>query len=198
MANIGCPVEKLGMSQVFSNDGSSIPVTVLRVLDSEICSMKTHEKHGYSAAVLKYKFGKKLKLKELRFLSNLHSYKVGDKVDASSFKGCSFIDVSGSSIGKGFAGSMKRHNFAGLEASHGVSVSHRSHGSTGNRAYPGRVFKGKKMSGHMGDRNVTSQNLSVFEIDEELGLLVVMGSVPGHRHSLLFVTDSVKKPFLNA
>ena len=208
----GLIAKKLGMSRVFEMDGTHVPVTVLHVDGLEVVSVRTKEKDGYSAVQLgcgnvkaknlskplKGHFAKanvepKQKLAEFR-VSEDCLLSVGDKLSVEHFVSGQFVDVCGTSIGKGFAGVMKRHNFAGLEASHGVSISHRSHGSTGQRQDPGKVFKGKKMAGHLGDERITVQNLKVVSVDASKGLIMVKGAVPGSENSWVYVTDAVKKP----
>ena len=207
----GLIAKKLGMSRIFEMDGTHVPVTVLHVDGLEVVSIRTKEKDGYSAVQLgcgnvkaknlskplKGHFAKanvepKQKLAEFR-VSDDCMLSVGDKLSVEHFVAGQFVDVCGTSIGKGFAGVMKRHNFAGLEASHGVSISHRSHGSTGQRQDPGKVFKGKKMAGHLGDERVTVQNLKVVSVDASKGLIMVKGAVPGSENSWVYVTDAVKK-----
>ena len=207
----GLIAKKLGMSRIFEMDGTHVPVTVLHVDGLEVVSIRTKEKDGYSAVQLgcgsvkaknlskplKGHFAKanvepKQKLAEFR-VSDECMLSVGDKLSVEHFVAGQFVDVCGTSIGKGFAGVMKRHNFAGLEASHGVSISHRSHGSTGQRQDPGKVFKGKKMAGHLGDERVTVQNLKVVSVDADKGLIMVKGAVPGSENSWVYVTDAVKK-----
>lgn len=207
----GLIAKKLGMMQIFTEDGTQVPVTVLKVDPCTVIEQKTEEKHGYSAVMLgvgevaprklskpqremfvKKQMDPKKLLKEFRVdASNMMD--VGSVVDASHLAQGQFIDVTGVSIGKGFAGGMKRHNFGGLRASHGVSVSHRSHGSTGNRQDPGKVFKNKKMAGHMGARKVTKLNLFVQSVDAERGVIYVKGSVPGAKNGIVFVRDAIKK-----
>ena len=208
----GLIAKKLGMSRVFEMDGTHVPVTVLHVDGLEVVDVRTKEKDGYTAVQLgcgsikaknlskplKGHFAKanvepKKKLAEFR-VSDDCLLSVGDKLSVEHFVPGQFVDVCGTSIGKGFAGVMKRHNFAGLEASHGVSISHRSHGSTGQRQDPGKVFKGKKMAGHLGDERVTVQNLKVVSVDADKGLIMVKGGVPGAEHGWVYVTDAVKKP----
>lgn len=203
--------KKLGMSRIFDVDGTHVPVTVLQVDGLEVVATKTQEKDGYTSVQLgcgavkeknlskplKGYFAKanvepKKKLAEFR-VSEDCLLSVGDKLSVEHFVPGQYVDVCGTSIGKGFAGVMKRHNFAGLEASHGVSISHRSHGSTGQRQDPGKVFKGKKMAGHMGDERVTVQNLKVVSIDADKGLIMVKGGVPGSENTWVYVTDAVKK-----
>ena len=207
----GLIAKKLGMSRIFEMDGTHVPVTVLHVDGLEVVSIRTKEKDGYSAVQLgcgsikaknlskplKGHFAKanvepKQKLAEFR-VSDDCLLSVGDKLSVEHFVAGQFVDVCGTSIGKGFAGVMKRHNFAGLEASHGVSISHRSHGSTGQRQDPGKVFKGKKMAGHLGDERVTVQNLKVVSVDADKGLIMVKGAVPGSENSWVYVTDAIKK-----
>jgi large subunit ribosomal protein L3 len=202
---------KMGMTRLFGVDGSHIPVTVLKVDDCEVVAVRTVEKDGYTAVQLgagkakpknvtkpmrghfaKAKVEPKAEVAEFRVAEDA-LLGVGERVHVGHFVAGQFVDVAGLSIGKGFAGAMKRHNFSGLRASHGVSVSHRSHGSTGQRQDPGRVFKGKKMAGHMGHRNVTVQNLEVFGVDPDQGLILIRGGVPGAKGSWLRVTDAVKK-----
>ena len=207
----GLIAKKLGMSRVFEMDGTHVPVTVLHVDGLEVVSVRTKEKDGYTAVQLgcgnvkaknlskplKGHFAKanvepKQKLAEFR-VSDDCLLSVGDKLSVEHFVPGQFVDVCGTSLGKGFAGVMKRHNFAGLEASHGVSISHRSHGSTGQRQDPGKVFKGKKMAGHMGDERVTVQNLKVVSVDADKGLIMVKGAVPGSENGWVYVTDAIKK-----
>ena len=187
----GLIAKKLGMSRIFETDGTHVPVTVLAVDGLEVVDVRTQERDGYTAVQLgtgsikaknvskpmKGHFAKanvepKRKLAEFR-VSEDCLLSVGDKLSVEHFVPGQFVDVCGTSIGKGFAGVMKRHNFAGLEATHGVSISHRSHGSTGQRQDPGKVFKGKKMAGHMGNERVTVQNLKVVAVDADKGLIMV-------------------------
>ena len=207
----GLIAKKLGMSRIFSTDGTHVPVTVLEVSGLEVVDVRTMERDGYTAVQLgtgsvkaknlskpmkghfaKAKVEPKKKLAEFR-VSEDCLLSVGDKLSVEHFVPGQFVDVCGTSIGKGFACVMKRHNFAGLEATHGVSISHRSHGSTGQRQDPGKVFKGKKMAGHMGDERVTVQNLKVVAIDADKGLIMVKGGVPGSENGWVYVTDAVKK-----
>lgn len=200
--------KKLGMTRVFSNDGRDIAVTVLQVEQHEVLFHKTIEKHGYEAVVVGtvetnekrltkpmqgyFKaLGKKCykKLKEFRIAAG-EAPAVGTVYGVEMFTAGQFVDVTGRSIGKGFAGGMKRHNFGGLRASHGVSVCHRSHGSIGNREDPGKVFKGKKMAGHLGDETVTVQNMKVYGTDGNL--LLIQGGVPGAEGSYVLIRDAVK------
>ncbi len=207
----GLIAKKLGMSRIFDVDGTHVPVTVLQVDGLEVVAVKTAEKDGYTSVQLgcgnvkaknltkplKGYFAKanvepKSKLVEFR-VSEDCLLSVGDKLSVEHFVPGQYVDVCGTSIGKGFAGVMKRHNFAGLEATHGVSISHRSHGSTGQRQDPGKVFKGKKMAGHMGNERVTVQNLKVVSVDADKGLIMVKGGVPGSENGWVYVTDAVKK-----
>jgi large subunit ribosomal protein L3 len=207
----GIIAKKLGMSSMFTEKGERITLTFLQMDNCQVVGQKTIAKDGYSAVVLgavlkkPSKVSKSMKtvfanakvepraiLREFR-VAEANLLEIGSEIKPSHYEIGQYIDVSGRSIGKGFAGVMKRHNFRGLEATHGVSVSHRSHGSTGQCQDPGKVFKGKKMAGHMGDRSVTIQNLQVVEIDEEKGLLIVSGNVPGSKGNYVFVKDAVKK-----
>lgn len=206
----GLVAKKLGMTQIFIDSGVQVPLTVLEVFPSVVISQKLLEKDGYNALQLACCPVSANKLsKPLRgFFSakNIEPYKiikefrvdassllpVNQQLDVSHFLAGTFVDVTGFTIGKGFAGSMKRHNFGGLRASHGVSVSHRSHGSTGNRQDPGKVFKNKKMAGHMGCKKVTKLNLLVHDIDQERGLLFIKGAVPGSKNSYLYIRDAIK------
>lgn len=207
----GLIAKKLGMSRIFEADGTHVPVTVLSVDGLKVVDVKTQDRDGYTAVQLgtgnakasrvskplKGHFAKanvepKQKLGEFR-VSEDCLLSVGDELSVEHFVPGQYVDVCSVSVGKGFAGVMKRHNFAGLEASHGVSISHRSHGSTGQRQDPGKVFKGKKMAGHMGDERVTVQNLKVVAIDGAKGLIMVKGGVPGSENVWVRVTDAVKK-----
>ncbi|MDJ1313121.1 MAG: 50S ribosomal protein L3 [Candidatus Midichloria mitochondrii] len=207
----GAIVKKLGMSQLFIEDGRSLPVTILEFQNNVVLGSKNKDRHGYDAVIMGYgkaklnKITKPMKgilakagvesvrgVKEFR-VSGDCLIELGKVLSINHFVKGQYIDVTADSIGKGFAGAMKRHNFAGLEASHGVSVSHRSHGSTGNRTDPGKVFKGKKMAGHLGDERVTVQNLKIVDIDENLGVMAVLGAVPGAVGSEVIVRDAVKK-----
>jgi large subunit ribosomal protein L3 len=207
----GVLAEKLGMTRVFDDDGTHVPVSVLRVQDCEVVAARRPDKDGYAAVQLgvgraktknvtkpmrghfaKAKVTPKAKLAEFR-VSEDALLDPGTSLSVGHFVVGQYVDVCGTSIGKGFAGAMKRWGFKGLRASHGVSISHRSHGSTGNRQDPGRVFKGKKMAGHMGNRRVTVQNLEVVGIDQERGLLLVKGAVPGARGGYVRVTDAIKR-----
>ena len=209
----GLIATKIGNSSYFSENGNVIPVTVLKVDECIVSNIKTLEKDGYSSLQVVSIDGKsdikKIKKPQQKLFANIKSdpkkvikefrihpenqLEIGTKLNVSHFKKDQFVDVTSNSIGKGFAGAMKRHNFAGLRASHGVSISHRSHGSTGQNQDPGKVFKGKKMAGHMGAKKVTKQNLKVIDVDEENKILIINGSVPGRKNSVVFVNDSVKK-----
>ena len=213
MSRTGLITTKLGNTSYYNENGTSVNVTILKVDDCIVSNIKTLEKNGYNAVQLASidtgKDVKKIKKPQRKNFSsiNLNPKKVikefrvdeknileiGTSLNASHFKANQFIDASSISIGKGFAGAMKRHNFGGLRASHGVSISHRSHGSTGQNQDPGRVFKGKKMAGRMGSKRVTKQNLKVIKIDEANNLIVVKGSVPGKKKSIVFIKDSIKK-----
>jgi len=205
---------KMGNSSFYLDDGTNTHVTVLKVDECIVADVKTSEKDGYNAVKLasidtlkdisnikkpqrkifsSINISPKKILKEFR-VDNENILEVGTKLNVDHFKVNQFIDASSISIGKGFAGVMKRHNFGGLRASHGVSISHRSHGSTGQNQDPGRVFKGKKMAGRMGNRKVTKQNLKIIEIDNINNLLIVKGSVPGKKNSIIYLKDSVKRP----
>jgi large subunit ribosomal protein L3 len=207
----GILAQKLGMTRLFDAEGGHVPVSVLRVEDCEVVAARRTDRDGYAAVQLgvgrakaktvskpmrghfaKAKVTPKVRLAEFR-VSEDALLEPGTALTVAHFVIGQYVDVCGTSIGKGFAGAMKRWGFKGLRASHGVSVSHRSHGSTGNRQDPGRVFKGKKMAGHMGDRRVTVQNLEVIGIDNERGLLLVKGAVPGARGGYVRVTDAVKR-----
>jgi large subunit ribosomal protein L3 len=207
----GLIAKKIGMTNVYGDGGVEVAVTVLQVENCQVVAQKTNDKHGYTAVQVgvgaakvknvskplrghyaKAKVAPKTKLVEFRVQENA-LLEPGTEIVASHFVLGQFVDIAGNTIGKGFAGVMKRHNFAGLEATHGVSVAHRSHGSTGQRQDPGRVFKGKKMAGHMGTVRVTVQNLEVISVDDEKGLILVRGAVPGASNGLVLVKDSVKK-----
>src|SRR5512135_619336 len=194
----GLLAQKLGMTRIFAADGNHVPVTVLKVDHCQVVAVRTDETNGYNAVQLgvgaakvknvskaqrghfaKAKVEPKRELAEFR-VSKEALLEVGAELSVEHFLPGQFVDVVGTSIGKGFAGVMKRHNFGGLRASHGVSVSHRSHGSTGQRQDPGKVFKGKKMAGHLGDVRVTVQNLKVVLTDPERGLIGILGAIPGN------------------
>ena len=208
---IGLIGKKIGMSREFMHSGLSIPVTILAIEKGRIINVFTKEKRRYDA--IQVGFGKikssKLKkqmkgffvkksteprkfLKEFR-VNNISEYKEGNEIGLELFKDEKFVDIKSKTIGKGFAGVMKRHNFSGLRASHGVSVSHRSGGSTGQNQDPGRVFKGKKMAGHMGNKFRTIQNLEIIKSDLENNLIFVKGSVPGSKNSMVLIQKNVKK-----
>ena len=208
----GIIAQKMGMTRLFSEDGRHVPVTVLKVDNCQVVAQKTAEKDGYTALQLgvgtakakntpkpqrghfaKAKVEPKRRLVEFRVADDA-LVDVGTEIKPSHFVAGQKVDVVGTSIGKGFAGGMKRHNFAGLEASHGVSISHRSHGSTGHSQDPGKVFKGKKMAGHMGDRRVTTQNLEVHATDDTEGLILIRGAVPGAKGGYVLISDAVKRP----
>jgi len=208
----GLIARKEGMSRIFDEDGRHIPVTVLKVDECQVIAVRSEEKDGYVAVQLgsgkakvkrtskanrghfaKAKVEPKKKLAEFR-VSNENILEVGAELGANHFIAGQYVDVTGTSIGKGFAGAMKRHNFGGLRATHGVSISHRSHGSTGQCQEPGRVFKGKKMAGHMGAERVTTQNLEIIAVDLEDNLILVKGAVPGSKQGWVLINDAVKKP----
>ncbi len=207
----GLIAQKMGMTRVYSDSGEQVPVTVLKVDNLQVVAQRTEERNGYSAVQLGAGLAKvknttkpmrghfavakvepKRKLAEFR-VSPENMLDVGVELSAEHFVPGQKVDVTGVSIGKGFAGAMKRHNFGGLRASHGVSISHRSHGSTGQCQDPGKVFKGKKMAGHMGSTRVTTQNLEVVRTDAERGLVLIKGAVPGSKGSWITIRDSVKK-----
>jgi large subunit ribosomal protein L3 len=207
----GLIARKLGMTRLFSDAGEHLPVTVLKVDDCQVVAVRSQASDGYAAVQLgvgkakvantsqalrghfaKAKVEPKRKLAEFRVAPDA-LIEVGAEISAEHFVPGQFVDVTGTSIGRGFAGVIKRHGFSGLRASHGVSVSHRSHGSTGQRQDPGRVFKGKKMAGHMGDQRVTTQNLEVVSTDAERGLILVKGAVPGAEGGWVLVRDAVKR-----
>jgi len=208
--SIGLVGKKIGMTREFYSSGISIPVTVISIEKGRILDVFTKDKRGYDAVKIGFgkiknsKLSKQMKgvftkkatepkkiLKEFR-VDNISDYKEGNEIGLEIFKDDKFIDVSARTIGKGFAGVMKRHNFAGLRASHGVSVSHRSHGSTGQRQDPGKVFKGKKMAGHMGDKIRTVQNLEVVKSDLENNLIFLKGAVPGAKNALVLIKKAKK------
>ena len=209
--SIGLIGKKIGMTREFFDSGISVPVTVLSIEKGRILDVITKEKRGYDAIRVGFgkmkssKLSKQMKgvfakkstepkkiLKEFR-VDNITEYKEGNEIGLELFKDYKFVDVTSKTIGKGFAGSMKRHNFSGLRASHGVSVSHRAHGSTGQNQDPGKVFKGKKMAGHMGDKFRTIQNLEIIKSDLENNLIFVKGSVPGSKNSLVLICRNSKK-----
>ena len=210
MTDIALLGKKIGMSREFYKSGQSVPVTVLKMETGRIIQLIDQEKRGYKAIQvgfgkiknskltksMKGYFGKKNTepkkvLKEFR-VNDLNNYKEGNELGLEIFKDIKFVDVKSKTIGKGFAGVMKRHNFSGLRATHGVSVSHRSHGSTGQRQDPGKVFKGKKMAGHMGDKLRTIQNIEIIKTDSENNLLYLKGSIPGTKHSEVLIKKAIK------
>ena len=209
----GILAKKVGMTRLFMEDGKQVPVTVLQLDGLQVIGQRTNDKDGYTAVQLgagtpkvkrvskamrghfaAQKVEPKRKLVEFRVTED-NLIGVGEEISAEHFLEGQKVDVSGTSIGKGFAGAMKRHNFGGLRASHGVSISHRSHGSTGQCQDPGKVFKGKKMAGHMGAARVTTQNLEVVKTDADRGLIMIKGAVPGSKGGWVTVKDAVKKPF---
>jgi large subunit ribosomal protein L3 len=208
----GVLAKKLGMTRLFLEDGRQVPVTVLQMENVQVVAQRTGDRDGYTAVQLGAGAAKarrtsqamrghfaraevepKRKLAEFR-VSPENLIAVGEEITADHYFAGQYVDIAGTSIGKGFAGAMKRHNFGGLRASHGVSISHRSHGSTGQCQDPGRVFKGKKMAGHMGSVRVTTQNLQVVRTDSERGLIMVKGAVPGSKGGWVTIKDAVKKP----
>ncbi|HWP25195.1 MAG TPA: 50S ribosomal protein L3 [Xanthobacteraceae bacterium] len=208
----GVIAQKIGMTRLFTEAGEHVPVTVLRLAQCQVVAHRTKEKNGYTALQLgagsrkvknvskpergrfaAAKVEPKRKLAEFR-VSEDALIPIGAEITADHFVVGQYVDVTGTSIGKGFAGAMKRWNFAGLRASHGVSISHRSHGSTGGRQDPGKTFKNKKMAGHMGVDRVTTLNLRVVQTDAERGLIMVAGAVPGAKGGWIMVRDAVKKP----
>ncbi len=210
MNEIGLIGKKIGMTREFYKTGQSIPVTVLKLEKARVVDIINEDKRGYKAVqigfgniktskitkAMKGYFSKKnteprKKLKEFR-ISNTDNYKLGNEFGLEIFKDVKFVDIKSRTIGKGFAGVMKRHNFSGLRATHGVSVSHRSHGSTGQRQDPGKVFKGKKMAGHMGDKTRTMQNLEIIKSDQDNDLLYIKGSIPGSKNCEVFVKKAIK------
>ncbi|QFT62451.1 large subunit ribosomal protein L3 [Roseivivax halotolerans] len=212
MLRSGVIAKKVGMTRLFMEDGKQIPVTVLQLDKLQVVAQRTADQHGYTAVQLGAGTAKvknvskpmrghfavakvepKRKIAEFRVAPE-NMIDVGEEITADHYFAGQFVDVCGTSIGKGFAGGMKRHNFRGLEATHGVSISHRSHGSTGQCQDPGKVFKGKKMAGHMGAVRVTTQNLQVVKTDADRGLIMVKGAVPGSKGGWVTVKDAVKKP----
>jgi large subunit ribosomal protein L3 len=208
----GLIARKEGMTRIFDAEGRHVPVTVLKIDNCQVIAHRTEEVDGYTAVQIgagvakikrtskanrghfaKAKVEPKKKMVEFR-VSNENMPEIGAELGAIHFVPGQFVDVCGTSIGKGFQGAMKRHNFGGMRASHGVSVSHRAHGSTGQCQSPGKVFKGKKMAGQMGNERVTTQNLEVVAIDEEANLVLVKGAVPGSKSGWILITDAVKKP----
>ena len=212
MLRSGIIAKKMGMTRLFMEDGKQIPVTVLALENLQVVSQRTVEKDGYVAVQLGAGTAKvkrtsqamrghfaaanvepKRKVAEFRVAPE-NMIAVGEEFTANHYFEGQYVDVSGTSIGKGFAGAMKRHNFGGLRATHGVSVSHRSHGSVGQCQDPGKIFKGKKMAGHMGSARVTTQNLQVVRTDLDRGLIMIKGAVPGSKGAWVTVKDAVKKP----
>ena len=211
MLRSGIIAKKVGMTRLFLEDGKQVPVTVLQLDKLQVVAQRTAEKDGYTAVQLGAGSAKakrvsqamrghfaaasvepKRKIAEFR-VDPENLINVGEEITADHYFAGQYVDVAGTSIGKGFAGAMKRHNFGGLRASHGVSISHRSHGSTGQCQDPGKVFKGKKMAGHMGAARVTTQNLEVVKTDAERGLVFIKGAVPGPKSGWVTVKDAVKK-----
>ena len=209
--NIGLIGKKIGMTREFFKSGLSVPVTVLSIEKGRIIDIITKEKRGYDAIQVGFgklktsKLTKQMKgffakkatepkkiLREFR-VDNVSEYKEGNEIGLELFKDQKFVDITSKTIGKGFAGVIKRHNFSGLRASHGVSVSHRSHGSTGQNQDPGKVFKGKKMAGHMGGKLRTIQNLEIIKSDPENNLIFVKGSIPGSKNSIVLIQKQSKK-----
>ncbi|MBN9543811.1 MAG: 50S ribosomal protein L3 [Alphaproteobacteria bacterium] len=211
----GMIAKKLGMSTIYEQNGTVIPVTVLEIENQFVLDHKTVEKNGYNALQIACGERKAKNVSKpvrgvfaksnLKPANKIAEFKIsadafiniGAKIRPDHFIAGQFVDITGTTIGKGFAGGMKRWNFRGLEASHGVSITHRSHGSTGQRQDPGKVFKGKKMAGHLGDSKVTIQNLQVVDVDNENSLLIVKGAVPGNAGSYVIVKDAVKKNQIN-
>jgi large subunit ribosomal protein L3 len=210
MDNLALIGKKIGMSREFFKTGQSVPVTVLKMETGRVINVINKENRGYSAVQIGFgkiknsKLTKAMKgyfakkntepkktLKEFR-LESTENFKEGNEIGLEIFENVKFVDVKSKSIGKGFAGAMKRHNFGGLRATHGVSISHRSHGSTGQRQDPGKVFKGKKMAGHMGDKIRTIQNIEVIKTDKENNLLYLKGSIPGSKNTEVLIRKSVK------
>jgi len=207
----GLIARKVGMSRIFADNGRHVPVTVLQVDNLQVVAQRTEDRDGYTAVQLGWGAAKvknvskamrghfaKAKVEPKRFVREFRVsddalVDVGAELAPSHFVAGQKVDVTGNSVGKGFAGGMKRHGFGGLRASHGVSVSHRSHGSTGQCQDPGKVFKGKKMAGHMGDVRVTTQNLEIVSTDDDRGLILVRGAVPGSKGGFVLVRDAVKR-----
>ena len=208
----GVIAQKVGMTRIYTEEGVNVPVTVLRMENVQVVAQRTEERNGYTAVQLGAgkakvknvtkpmrghfaiaKVEPKRKLAEFR-VAEENMLPVGAEIIAAHYMPGQYIDVTGTTIGKGFAGAMKRHNFSGLRATHGVSVSHRSHGSTGQCQDPGKVFKGKKMAGHMGNTRVTTQNIQVVQVDVDRGLVLVKGAVPGPKGGWVTIKDAVKKP----
>ncbi len=210
MIEIGLIGKKIGMTREFYKSGQSVPVTVIKFDRGRVIQLLSKEKNGYNAVQIGFgkiknsKLSKQMKgyfakkntepkkvLKEFR-VKNLENFKEGNDVGIEIFKDTKFVDIKSKTIGKGFAGAMKRHNFSGLRASHGVSISHRAHGSTGQNQDPGKVFKNKKMAGHMGDKIRTMQNIEIIKSDPDNNLLYLKGSIPGSKNTQVIVRESVK------
>ena len=210
MIEIGLIGKKIGMTREFYKSGQSVPVTVIKFDTGRVINLISKEKNGYNAVQIGFgkiknsKLSKQMKgyfskkntepkkiLKEFR-VKSLENFKEGNEIGIEIFKDTKFVDIKSKTIGKGFAGAMKRHNFAGLRASHGVSISHRAHGSTGQNQDPGKVFKNKKMAGHMGDKIRTIQNIEIIKSDPENNLLYLKGSIPGSKNTQVVVRESVK------
>jgi large subunit ribosomal protein L3 len=211
----GVIAKKVGMTRIFTEDGMQVPVTVLHMDNVQVVSTRTNTKDGYTAVQLgagsakaknvskaerghfsTAKVEPKQKMAEFR-VSEENLIEIGEEITVGHYLAGQYVDIAGVSIGKGFAGAMKRHNFSGLRASHGVSISHRSHGSTGQCQDPGRVFKGKKMAGHMGAVRVTTQNLKIVKTDIDRGLIMVKGAVPGSKGGWVTIKDATKKPMFD-
>ena len=210
MNEIGLIGKKIGMTREFYKSGQSVPVTVIKFDKGRVIHLLSKEKNGYNAVQIGFgkiknsKLSKQMKgyfakkntepkkmLKEFR-VKSLENFKEGNEVGIEIFKDTKFVDIKSKTIGKGFAGAMKRHNFSGLRASHGVSISHRAHGSTGQNQDPGKVFKNKKMAGHMGDKIRTMQNIEIIKSDPDNNLLYLKGSIPGSKNTQVVVKESVK------
>jgi len=210
MSELALIGKKIGMSREFYKTGQSIPVTVLKMETGRVIQVIDKEKRGYQAVQIGFgkiknsRLTKSMKgyftkkntepkkiLKEFR-VKNIEDYKEGNEVGLEIFKDVKFVDIRSKTIGKGFAGAMKRHNFGGLRASHGVSISHRAHGSTGQNQDPGKVFKGKKMAGHMGDKFRTMQNIEIIKTDEENNLIYLKGSIPGSKNTDVLIKKAAK------
>ena len=210
MIEIGLIGKKIGMTREFYKSGQSVPVTVIKFDKGRVIHLLSKEKNGYNAVQIGFgkiknsKLSKQMKgyfakkntepkkvLKEFR-VKSLENFKEGNEIGIEIFKDTKFVDIKSKTIGKGFAGAMKRHNFSGLRASHGVSISHRAHGSTGQNQDPGKVFKNKKMAGHMGDKIRTMQNIEIIKSDPENNLLYLKGSIPGSKNTQVVVREAVK------
>ena len=210
MTEVALLGKKIGMTREFYKSGQSVPVTVIKFDRGRVIQLLSKEKNGYNAVQIGFgkiknsKLSKQMKgyfakkntepkkvLKEFR-VNSLENFKEGNEVGIEIFKDTKFVDIKSKTIGKGFAGAMKRHNFAGLRASHGVSISHRAHGSTGQNQDPGKVFKNKKMAGHMGDKIRTIQNIEIIKSDPDNNLLYLKGSIPGSKNTQVVVKESVK------